>query len=122
MTTDEIFDKVQDIIAEQFSVEPETVTPGSALEDDLGADSVDLVDLAVTLEQEFNLPETEESVLGTIRSALFPRILSVCTHQSIGQKQPKMRFPSDPGTCPDFSQPQPANPPGGTEWQKVPAA
>lgn len=32
------------------------MTPGSALEDDLGADSVDLVDLAVTLEQEFNLP------------------------------------------------------------------
>ena len=68
MTTDEIFDKVQDIIAEQFSVEPETVTPGSALEDDLGADSVDLVDLAVTLEQEFNLPETEENVLGTIKT------------------------------------------------------
>ena len=68
MTTDEIFDKVQDIIAEQFSVKPETVTPGSALEDDLGADSVDLVDLAVTLEQEFNLPETEESVLGTIKT------------------------------------------------------
>ena len=68
MTTDEIFDKVQDIIAEQFSVDPETVTPDSALEDDLGADSVDLVDLAVTLEQEFNLPETEENVLGTIKT------------------------------------------------------
>ena len=65
MTTDEIFDKVQDIIAEQFSVDPETVTPDSALEDDLGAD---LVDLAVTLEQEFNLPETEENVLGTIKT------------------------------------------------------
>ena len=38
MTTDEIFDKVQDIIAEQFSVDPETVKPDSALEDDLGAD------------------------------------------------------------------------------------
>ena len=58
MTTDEIFDKVQDIIAEQFSVDPETVTPDSALEDDLGADSVDLVDLA----------ETEENVLGTIKT------------------------------------------------------
>ena len=68
MTTDELFDKVQDIIAEQFSVDPETVTPDSALEDDLGADSVDLVDLAVTLEQEFNLPETEENVLGTIKT------------------------------------------------------
>ena len=44
------------------------MTPDSALEDDLGADSVDLVDLAVTLEQEFNLPETEENVLGTIKT------------------------------------------------------
>ena len=39
---------------------------GAAVE--AGADSVDLVDLAVTLEQEFNLPETEENVLGTIKT------------------------------------------------------
>ena len=38
------------------------------LEEDLSADSVDLVDLAVTLEQEFNLDETYESVLGTIKT------------------------------------------------------
>ena len=68
MATEEIFEKVREIIAEQFSMEPESVTADSTLEDDLGADSVDLVDLVVTLEQEFNLEETEESVLEEIKT------------------------------------------------------
>lgn len=68
MTADEIFDKVQDIAAEQFSVDREEITMDTLLDDDLNADSVDLVDLAVTLEQEFNLEETDESVLSEIKT------------------------------------------------------
>ena len=68
MTAEEIFDKVQDIIAEQFSMEAEEITMDTLLEDDLGADSVDLVDLVVTLEQEFNLPEIEEAEIPEIKS------------------------------------------------------
>ena len=68
VTADEIFDKVQDIAAEQFSVDREEITMDTLLDDDLNADSVDLVDLAVTLEQEFNLEETDESVLGEIKT------------------------------------------------------
>lgn len=68
MSAEEIFDKVQDIVAEQFSVERDEVRMDSVLEEDLGADSVDLVDLAVSLEQEFNLSETEESVLAQIKT------------------------------------------------------
>ena len=68
MTADEINEKVQDIVAEQFSVDRDEVTMDTLLEEDLSADSVDLVDLAVTLEQEFNLDETDESVLGTIKT------------------------------------------------------
>ena len=68
MTADEIFEKVQDIVAEQFSVDRDEVTMDTLLEEDLSADSVDLVDLAVTLEQEFNLDEIDESVLGTIKT------------------------------------------------------
>ena len=68
MTADEIFEKVQDIVAEQFSVDRDEVTMDTLLEEDLSADSVDLVDLAVTLEQEFNLDETDESVLDTIKT------------------------------------------------------
>ena len=68
MSAEEIFDKVQDIVAEQFSVDRDEVRMDSVLEEDLGADSVDLVDLAVSLEQEFNLSETEESVLAQIKT------------------------------------------------------
>lgn len=68
MTTEEIFDKVQYIISEQFAMEKDDVTMESLLEDDLGADSVDLVDLAVELETEFEIGETEESVLAAIKT------------------------------------------------------
>lgn len=68
MTAEEIFDKVKEIIAEEFSVDAESINMNSLLEDDLGADSVDLVELAVALEEEFDLPETEEDVLGEIKS------------------------------------------------------
>ena len=68
MTAEEIFDKVREVVAEQFSIEADSVTAESALEDDFGADSVDLVDLVVTLEQEFDLEETEESVLEGIKT------------------------------------------------------
>lgn len=68
MSSEEIFNKVRELIAEQFAVEEENVTQETSLEDDLGADSVDLVDLAVTMEQEFSLRETDEAVLGSIRT------------------------------------------------------
>ena len=68
MTAEEIFDKVQYIITEQFAMEKEDVTMDSLLENDLGADSVDLVDLAVELETEFEIGETEESVLMELKT------------------------------------------------------
>ena len=68
MSSEEIFNKVRELIAEQFAVDEENVTQDTSLEDDLGADSVDLVDLAVTMEQEFSLRETDEAVLGSIRT------------------------------------------------------
>lgn len=68
MSSEEIFNKVRELIAEQFAVEEDNVTQETSLEDDLGADSVDLVDLAVTMEQEFSLRETDEAVLGSIRT------------------------------------------------------
>ena len=68
MTPETIFKTMQDLIAEQFAIDADEVTMDSSFVDDLGADSVDLVDLAVTLEQEFNLEETEESVLSAIKT------------------------------------------------------
>ena len=45
-----MFEKLCKLIAEQFGVEPDTVTRDTAFVDDLGADSVDLMDLPMALE------------------------------------------------------------------------
>lgn len=68
MTAEEIFDRVQAVIAEQFEIEAEQITMDTTFEDDLEADSLDLVDLAVSLEDEFEISETEEGVLEEIRT------------------------------------------------------
>lgn len=55
-----IFEKVCALIAEQFSVEPDSITMDTAFEDDLNADSVDIVDLSMALEEEFGIDELGE--------------------------------------------------------------
>ncbi len=54
-----MFEKLCKLIAEQFGVDPETVTADSAFVDDLGADSVDLMDLSMALEEEFGMEEMD---------------------------------------------------------------
>lgn len=61
-----MFEKLCALIAEQFGVEPETVTADTAFVDDLGADSVDLVDLSMALEDEFGMDEMAEEDLTAI--------------------------------------------------------
>ncbi len=48
-------DKVKSIIAEQLGVEPSEVTPAASFTDDLGADSLDIVELVMAFEEEFSL-------------------------------------------------------------------
>ena len=55
-----IFEKIQSILAEQFSTQPETISMETSLVDDLEADSLDLVELIMTVEDEFGLPEIDE--------------------------------------------------------------
>ena len=55
-----MLEKLCALIADQFGVEPSNVTADTAFEDDLGADSVDLVELSMALETEFGLDEMEE--------------------------------------------------------------
>ena len=47
MTAEEIFKTMQDLIAEQFAIDAEEITLDSSFVDDLGADSVDLVELVI---------------------------------------------------------------------------
>lgn len=57
-----VFDKVKEIIAEQLDVDADTVTVTSNIQDDLGADSLDVVDLVMSLEEEFDMEIPDEAV------------------------------------------------------------
>ena len=59
------FEKVREILAELLGVEKESVTPDSRLTDDLGADSLDLFQLLMRLEEEYDI-ETDDRLLDEI--------------------------------------------------------
>lgn len=61
-----IFEKIRELICTQFAVDENTVTESTAFVDDLGADSLDVVELTMALEEEFGLPEMPEEDLKTI--------------------------------------------------------
>lgn len=54
------FDRVQAIVAEQLGVDPEKVTPDAEFVQDLNADSLDLVELIMSLEEEFGVEISDE--------------------------------------------------------------
>lgn len=62
------FDKVKEIIVEQLGVEADDVNMESSFIDDLGADSLDIVELIMALEEEFNLeiPDEEAEKIATV--------------------------------------------------------
>ena len=62
----DIFERMQKIIADQFSVDPEEITAETVFTDDLGADSVDLVELVMSMEEEFDIGEVREEELATL--------------------------------------------------------
>ncbi len=68
MNPDEVFNKLQGLIAEQFDIKPEEITLQSSFTDDLGADSVDLVELVMTLEDEFELDEIQDDDLSQLKT------------------------------------------------------
>ena len=57
-----IFEKVRKIFCDQFDLEEDDVTPETLLEDDLEADSLDLVDLVMSFEDEFQIEVPDEDV------------------------------------------------------------
>jgi acyl carrier protein len=60
MSEKSIEEKVKDIIVEQLGVNPEQVTPGASFIEDLGADSLDTVELVMAFEEEFNIEVPDE--------------------------------------------------------------
>ena len=68
MSSEEIFEKVKGIIVEQLGVTENTVTMEASFIDDLGADSLDIVELIMALEEEFDLeiPDTDAEKIVTV--------------------------------------------------------
>jgi acyl carrier protein len=72
MNKEEIFGKVRSVIAEKLNVGEDQVTSDAKFVEDLGADSLDQVELIMSLEDEFDLkiPEEEAEKLQTVGSAV----------------------------------------------------
>ena len=68
----EIIDKVQAIIAEKLSVDAAEVTPDKSFTNDLGADSLDTVELIMEFEKEFgiSIPDEEAEKIATVGDAI----------------------------------------------------
>ena len=58
-----IFEKLRALIAEQFTVSEASIDLETAFVDDLGADSLDVVELTMALEEEFDIPEVDEDAI-----------------------------------------------------------
>lgn len=67
-----VFEKVKKIIVEQLGVEEDEVTMESSFIDDLGADSLDIVELIMALEEEFDIeiPDSEAEKIAAVGDAV----------------------------------------------------
>jgi len=70
--TEEIFEKVKEVVTEQLNVDESTVTEEASFIDDLGADSLDIVELVMALEESFgiSIPDEEAESIKTVGDAV----------------------------------------------------
>lgn len=57
-----VFERLQKILAEQFEIDEDDITLNSDIVDDLGADSLDFVDLVMSIEDEFEIEVPDEAI------------------------------------------------------------
>ncbi|KOR31230.1 acyl carrier protein [Achromatium sp. WMS2] len=71
-SVEEIEERVKKIIVEQLGVAEEDITPAASFVDDLGADSLDTVELVMALEEEFgtDIPDEEAEKITTVQAAI----------------------------------------------------
>ena len=80
-----VFDKVKELIVDQLDVEEDAVKTESVIIDDLGADSLDVVDLVMSIEEEFDIEIPDEYLLITEMNTLSKMtdvISTVLDHQN----------------------------------------
>ena len=67
-----VLDRVKDIVVEELGVEPEEVTAEASFLEDLGADSLDIVELIMAFEEEFDIeiPDEEAESISTVQDAV----------------------------------------------------
>jgi len=72
MEHEEIYDKVKDVIVDQLNVDETDVSEDAAFVDDLGADSLDIVELVMALEEQFgiSIPDEEAETIKTVGDAV----------------------------------------------------
>ena len=72
MSSEEIFDKVKEIIVEQLGVADTAVTLEASFIDDLGADSLDLFELVMALEEEYDveIPQEDLASINTVEDVI----------------------------------------------------
>jgi len=58
-----IFEKLRTIVAVQFSISEDSVTMETSFIDDLGADSLDVVELTMAIEEAFDVPEVDDDIV-----------------------------------------------------------
>ena len=59
-----VFETIRDILADQLSIDPETLTPETDMLNDLDADSLDVVDVVMSLEDEFGIEIPDDAIEG----------------------------------------------------------
>ena len=72
MKQEEIFGKVKDLVSKQLSIDEKEITSDASFIEDLGADSLDTVELIMSLEEEFDIeiPDEEAEKIKTVQNAI----------------------------------------------------
>ncbi len=72
MTNEELFEKLKGMIVDQLGVDADSITMESSFVDDLNADSLDMVELVMAMEQEFDIsvPDEVAEKVGTVGDAV----------------------------------------------------
>jgi len=75
-----IFDRLRTILAVQFSVQEDSITMDTTFVDDLGVDSLDVVELTMAIEEAFDVPEFDDALIAELVTVgdLFQFISATC--------------------------------------------